>query len=69
MKVTFKTDDPKEILRLAKSLDMALALFEIQNNVWRQFKHGDEKIDFQEYREAVQEMFEEYNINLDELLD
>lgn len=69
MKVTFETDDPKEILRLSKSLDMALALFEIQNNVWRQFKNGEDKIDFQEYREAVNEVLEEYNINIDDLIE
>jgi len=41
MKVIFKSEDPTEIKRLAKSNEMAHCLWEIVHNGWRDFKHTD----------------------------
>lgn len=67
MKTTFETLDDKEALRMIKSLDMALFIFELQNNLWRKFKHSD--YDYTPYQEAINELLKEYNINIDVLID
>ena len=67
MKTTFETLDDKEALRMIKSLDMALFIFELQNNLWRKFKHSD--YDYTPYKEAINELLKEYNINIDVLID
>ena len=59
MKATFESEDPKEILRLAKSLDMASALFTIAYNL----KHDTPE----EFEMCVREIIEE--LNIDEMLD
>lgn len=41
MKAIFETEEPLEIKRVAKSADMAMCLFEIIHNGWRDFKHTD----------------------------
>jgi len=67
MKVIFKTDDPMEIKRLAKANDMAFCLWELVNNSWRRFKNTD-----YEYEKAwgvIQEVLEEYNINVEDLTE
>lgn len=53
--------------RKAKALDMALCLFKIKNNVWRQFKHQD--YDPYPMMEAINECFEYYHIDIDDLLE
>ena len=67
MKTTFETLDDKEALRMIKSFDMALFIFELQNNLWRKFKHSD--YDYTPYQEAINELLKEYNINIDVLID
>ena len=59
MKATFESEDPKEILRLAKSLDMASALFTIAYNI----RHDNPE----EFERDVREIIEE--LNIDEMLD
>jgi hypothetical protein len=66
MKVTFETDDPKETLRLAKSLDMALFIFELTNNAWREFEDTDFK---DEVWGKINELLDYHGINVDELLE
>jgi hypothetical protein len=56
MKVTFESEDTKEINRLAKSLDMALALWKI--TTVRYLNH-----------ESVTEILEDNGINLNELIE
>jgi division protein CdvB (Snf7/Vps24/ESCRT-III family) len=62
MKVTFESEDRLEINRLAKSLDMALALFEISHNLFRKIEHNAE------IAEEINGILEDYNINLNELI-
>ena len=64
MKATFESEDPKEILRLAKSLDMACALFKILYNL--PLSVTDTPMD---YHKKVHDVIEAHGINMDELLD
>jgi hypothetical protein len=63
MKVTFESEDTKEINRLAKSLDMALALFEIKYNLFRKIEHNTE------IAEEIYEILEDNGINLNDLIE
>jgi len=53
--------------RKANALDMALCLFEIQNNVWRKFKHTD--YDYHPLMEAINECIAEHGIMVDDWLE
>jgi hypothetical protein len=68
LKVIFKTKDPKEGLRMAKSLDMAIVLFEIQVNLFRQFK-DKEAVAPEEIFEAITELYDIHGINTEHLID
>lgn len=67
MKATFESDDPMEIKRLAKSNDMAMCLWEIVHNGWREFKHTD--YDYQKAWDKITSILEEYDINTDDLIE
>jgi len=67
MKTTIETEDDYEARRMLKSLDMALCLWEIVHNTWRQFKNSD--IDYQPIFEAITEELDKHNINLDDLIE
>lgn len=66
MEITAKTDDPMEAKRIVKSLDMASLLFEIQYNLFRHFEDSD--CDYEPVFAKLYEMFEEHDINVDELI-
>lgn len=67
MKVIIESDDPMEIKRLIKSKDMALCLWDIIHNSWREFKHTD--YDYKLYLEKIGDLMDEHDINIDELID
>lgn len=67
MKTIFESDDPTEIKRLAKSTDMALCLWEIVHNGWRDFKHTD--YDYQRSWDKIMEIISEFNIYVDDLIE
>jgi hypothetical protein len=67
MNVEFKSNDPTEIKRLAKSQDMAMCLWEIVHNGWREFKDTD--VDYQRVWEKIDEIMAENNINIDDLIE
>ena len=67
MKVTFESEDQKEIMRLTKSLDMASVLFELSHNTWRKFEDLD--VDHSPVFENINKLFEDYGINVDELIE
>lgn len=66
MKATFETEDPKEIIQLAKASDMAAFIWELTHNGWREFKHTD--YDYEKAWYKINELLEEYNINPNELM-
>ena len=67
MKAIFESDDPTEIKRLAKSTDMALCLWEIIHNGWREFKHTD--YDYEKAWGKIRKIVEEHNIDVDDLTE
>jgi len=65
MKVTFETEDPMEAKMLAKSQDMAMFIWELVHNGWREFKHTD--YEYEKAWDKIRELLEEHNINIDDL--
>lgn len=74
MKFTASTKDPMEAKRLAKSLDMALVIWEFWNNgekrIPQEFKESenDEQI-ITEVFEVFRQIMEEHNIIIDDLTE
>ena len=73
MKYKFETEDDMEALRIVKSLDMALSIFEIDNLRRKYLKYED--LDEKEYLLAekifdeINELFIGNNVNIDELVE
>lgn len=67
MEATFSSSDSREINRLAKSTDIALFIFELVNNGWRDFKHTD--YDYVPAWNKIHELLIEHNINIEDLID
>lgn len=67
MLAIYTTDDLMEAKRITKSLDMAIALWEIKHNLWRKFEESD--IDYDLVFEAIGDIFEDNGIDVDELVD
>lgn len=67
MKATFQTTDPKEAKRLSQANDLAICLWEILNNGWRDFKDTD--YDYHRAWDKINEIVEEHGINVNELID
>lgn len=67
MKAIFETTDIKEAQRIIAADNMANALWEIVHNTWRIFENTD--YDYQKAWDEISDTLEEYNINIDELVD
>lgn len=67
MKATFTSDNETEIKRLAKSTDMALCLWEIVHNGWREFKTTD--YDYEKSWDKIRRILSEHNIDIDDLIE
>ena len=67
MVVTFKSNDPQEIKRLTKADDMAMFIWELVHNGWRDFKHTD--YDYEKAWEKIHELLGQFNINIDDLIE
>lgn len=67
MKATFESDDQIEIKRLSKSTDMAICLWEIVHNGWREFKHTD--YDYEKAWDKIKDIIAEHNIDVDDLIE
>jgi len=65
MIATFTSEDEQEIKRLAKANDMAMFIFELVNNGWRDFKDTD--YDYQPAWQKINELLEHYNITINDL--
>jgi hypothetical protein len=62
-------DEKMEHLRCIKSTDMALFISELNHNFWRKWKHDETDFNLDNYKEALGDLMEEYNININELID
>jgi len=67
MKAKFTSADPIEIKRLSKANDMAICLWEIANNGWREFKDTD--VDYKRVWDTIHEIMVDNNINIEDLID
>ena len=67
MKATFESDNEVEIKRLAKSSDMAMFIWELVHNGWRDFKHTD--YNFQKSWDKIYDLLREFDINIDDLVE
>jgi len=65
MKAIFESDDPMVIKRLAKADDMAIFIWDLVNNGWREFKNTD--YDYTKAWDKIHILLDEYNINIDDL--
>lgn len=65
MKATFRSKDPIEIKQLAKAPDMAMFIWQLVHNGWRDFKHTD--YDYGPAWDKIGELLDEYNITPDDL--
>ncbi len=60
MKYTFETEDVNEAKAILKASDMACFIFELKNNLWRQFKHTD--YEYAPYKKAVIDLLDEFGL-------
>lgn len=67
MKAKFTSKDPMEIHRLSKANDMAMFIWELVHNGWREFKHTD--YDYEKAWNKIHSLLEKYNINIDDLME
>ena len=56
-----------EAKRLVKAHDMALFIWQLVHNGWRDFKHTD--YDYQRAWDKIHDLLGEYNIDIDDLID
>ena len=68
--LTFDLNDQEEVdshLRCIKAAEMAGFIWQLKNNFWRKWKHNEENFTLDNYKEALAELLDEHNINIDEL--
>jgi len=65
MKAYFEAEDEQEAKRFVKSGDMAMFIWELVNNGWRDFKHTD--YDYEPAWKKIRKLLEEHKIDIDDL--
>lgn len=78
VKVIFDLNEPDDVIshrRFMQSIDMASAIWEFKNKLWRELKHVPDTMSDDEYKtlEKIQkdflEILNDYDINLDKLIE
>jgi hypothetical protein len=71
MKSIFKTKNEKEAKRIVKSLDMALFIWRLRNNVRRQYEDADFECEkaFGLINDSINDLLYEYSIVIDDLIE
>lgn len=67
MKVTFESESPTEIKRLSKADDMAMFIWELVHNGWREFKHSD--YEYGKAWDKIHELLEIHGIDIDDICE
>ena len=62
------SEDVIEFKQSMKASAMAMFIWELKHNFWRNWKHDDSDFNLETYRQALRELLDEYNINPDELI-
>ena len=65
MKAFFKAEDITEAKRLAKANDMAMFIWELVYNGWREFKYTD--YDYQKAWNKINDLLDEFGIDIDDI--
>jgi len=70
MKATLKfdledDDDRVNHMRCIKSTDMAMFIWQLKHNFWRKWKHDETNFTLDNYKDALYELMQEYNIDVD----
>jgi hypothetical protein len=68
----FDLDNPEDKidhLRCVHSTDMAMFIWELKHNFWRKWKHDETDFNLDNYKDALYELMQEYNINIDNLIE
>jgi len=60
-------EDSVTHMRLLKSTDMAVVLFELQSNFWREFENGD-SVSVADIKEKLANLYFDNGIIIDELI-
>jgi hypothetical protein len=55
--------------RCVKSLDMASFIWELHHNFCRKWKHDDSEFNLETYKAAINDLLDEYSIDIDDLID
>jgi hypothetical protein len=69
MKLIIKTEDPKEIMRHVKALDMAIVLFEFSHNAMRRFKHSDVEVTADDLMKLFHILLDEQGIKIEDIIE
>ncbi len=69
MKYIFECDNKNDAKTLVKAEDMAMMLWELKHNFWRKWKHDDSALNIDTLRDELGELFYEYNIDPDDLIE
>ena len=67
MKITIEPEDKVEAKRVLKSLDLCLAIFDIQNKIRRMEK--DDNLNFEILVDAINEILEHHSIDINDLIE
>jgi len=62
-------EDRKEHMMCMKSSNMASFIWELQHNFWRQWKHDEDNFTLDNYKDALLQLLNDHNINVDKLVD
>ena len=60
-------EDNQWHLQCVNASKMASFIWELKHNFWRKWKHDERNFNLETYKEALQELMDEHNINPDEL--
>jgi len=61
----FIAETEAEAMMLLNAERMSMMLWELKHNFWRQWKHDESKLSITSLNEAIENLFEEHQINID----
>jgi len=62
-------EDKMDHLRCVHATDMAGFIWELKHNFWRKWKHNESDFTLDNYKEALCDLMNEHNIDIDNLID
>lgn len=62
-------DDMMNHRRCVKATEMACFIWQLKHNFWRKWKHDDTDFNLDNYKDALDELMQEYHIDIDDLLE